>query len=122
MLAAKMYGVDDIRIEEIPVPVPQTGEILLKVKAAAVCGTDVRMIKNGAAGVDEQHPRILGHEIAGIIEETGDGVTGYEKGMRVSVAPNMGCGICDMCVSGNSHLCPDYKALGINLDGGFAEY
>ena len=117
-----MYGVDDIRIEEIPVPVPQTGEILLKVKAAAVCGTDVRMIKNGAAGVDEQHPRILGHEIAGIIEETGDGVTGYEKGMRVSVAPNMGCGICDMCVSGNSHLCPDYKALGINLDGGFAEY
>ena len=117
-----MYGVDDIRLEEIPVPVPQTGEILLKVKAAAVCGTDVRMIKNGAAGIDEQHPRILGHEIAGIIEETGDGVTGYEKGMRVSVAPNMGCGICDMCVSGNSHLCPDYKALGINLDGGFAEY
>ena len=117
-----MYGVDDIRLEEIPVPVPQAGEILLKVKAAAVCGTDVRMIKNGAAGIDENHPRILGHEIAGIIEKTGDGVTGYEKGMRVSVAPNMGCGICDMCVSGNSHLCPDYKALGINLDGGFAEY
>ena len=44
MLAAKMYGVDDIRLEEIPVPVPQAGEILLKVKAAAVCGTDVRMI------------------------------------------------------------------------------
>ena len=68
MLAAKMYGVDDIRLEEIPVPVPQTGEILLKVKAAAVCGTDVRMIKNGAAGIDEQ----LNKAIEVILEELKD--------------------------------------------------
>lgn len=122
MLAARMYGVDDIRLEEVPTPSPKNGEILIKVKAAAVCGTDVRMIKNGAKGIDEDNPGILGHEIAGVIEELGEGVTGYSVGQRVAIAPNMGCGICDACVSGNGHLCPDYKALGINLDGGFAEY
>lgn len=122
MLAAKMYGIGDIRLEETPVPVTGDGEMLIKVKAAAVCGTDVRMIKNGAQGIDENHPRILGHELSGVIEKLGNGVTGYKLGQRVAVAPNMGCGICDCCVSGNGHLCPDYSALGINLDGGFAEY
>lgn len=122
MLAARMYGVNDIRIENVPTPTPSTGEILIKVKAAAICGTDVRMIKNGAKGIDEGHPCILGHEVAGIIEQIGEGVSGYSIGQRVAIAPNMGCGICDPCVKGNGHLCPDYKALGINLDGGFAEY
>lgn len=122
MLAAKMYGIDDIRLEEVPVPAPNDGEILLKVKSAAICGTDVRMIKNGANGIDENHPRVLGHEIAGIIEKLGGGVKGYQIGQHVAVAPNMGCGICDSCVEGKGHLCPDYRALGINLDGGFAEY
>ena len=122
MLAARMYGINDIRLEEIPTPKPNTGEILIKVKSAAVCGTDVRMIKNGAKGIDQDHPCILGHEVAGIIEELGDGVKGYEIGQKVAVAPNMGCGICDTCVKGNGHLCAEYKALGINLNGGFAEY
>lgn len=122
MLAAKMYGINDIRLEDTPTPIPKTGEMLIKVKAAAVCGTDVRMIKNGAKGIDENHPRILGHEIAGVIEKLGEGVEGYQIGQHVAVAPNMGCGICDSCVGGNGHLCPDYRALGINLDGGFAEY
>lgn len=122
MLAARMYGKNDIRIEEVPKPTPDKGEILIKVKSAAVCGTDIRMISNGAAGIDENHPRVLGHEIAGIIEELGEGVTGYSAGQRVAIAPNMGCGICEPCIRGNGHLCPTYKALGINLDGGFAEY
>ena len=53
MLAARMYGVNDIRLEEIHTPSPKSGEILLKVKSAAICGTDIRMIKNGAKGIDE---------------------------------------------------------------------
>ncbi len=122
MLAARMYGTNDIRLEDVPVPSPAAGELLIKVKAAAVCGTDVRMISFGAKGIDRDNPRILGHEIAGVIVETGAGVTGYTIGQRVAVAPNMGCGICPQCICGNSHLCPDYKALGINIDGGFAEY
>ena len=122
MLAARMYGVNDIRIEQVPTPTPAHGEILVKVRAAAVCGTDVRMITNGAKGIDEEHPCILGHELAGDIAAIGEGVVGYSVGQRVAIAPNMGCGISDPCVKGNGHLCPDYKALGINLDGGFAEY
>lgn len=122
MKAAKMYGKNDIRIEDCEIPEIGSGEILLKVKAAAICGTDLRMIKNGAQGIDEEHPRILGHEVSGIIEKTGKDVRGYEEGMHISLAPNIGCGVCDACVQGNPHLCREYQAFGINMDGGFAEY
>ena len=122
MLAAKLYGKEDLRLVECPVPDIQEDEILLRVKAAAVCGTDLRMIQNGSKGIDEQSPRTLGHEISGIIEKKGSMVKGYEVGMHICVAPNMGCGVCDHCVEGNTHLCPQYQAFGINIDGGFAEY
>ncbi|MHB8062331.1 MAG: alcohol dehydrogenase catalytic domain-containing protein, partial [Ruminiclostridium sp.] len=97
-------------------------EILLKVKSAAICGTDIRMINNGYSGITEESPRILGHELSGVIEQLGKNIKKYEVGMRVAVAPNMGCGVCDWCTSGNTHMCADYHALGINLDGAFAEY
>jgi len=122
MKAAKLFGANDVRIVECDIPVINDDEILLKTKAAAFCGTDLRMINNGYKGVDEQHPLTLGHEIAGIIEQVGKNVGGYEKGMNVALAPNIGCGICDWCVSGDTHLCPSYTAFGINIDGGFAEY
>jgi L-iditol 2-dehydrogenase len=80
------------------------------------------MIANGYKGVDENHPLTLGHEIAGVIEKVGKNVKGYEKGMNAALAPNIGCGICDRCTSGDTHLCPEYTAFGINMDGGFAEY
>jgi isoleucyl-tRNA synthetase len=67
-------------------------------------------------------PLIPGHEISGVIEKVGENVPFYKKSMKVTLAPNIGCGICDECVSGNTHLCPDYKAFGININGGFAEY
>ncbi len=122
MRAAVLYGKEDIRVQDVPVPEIGEQELLLKVKSASICGTDIRMYKNGAKGVDELSPLILGHEISGVVEKVGRAVSGYSQGMRVIVAPNMGCGICDMCVSGNTQLCASYKALGINLHGGFAEY
>ena len=122
MLAARMYGKEDIRLEEVAKPAIGRGEILIKVKAAAICGTDVRMYRNGYKGITEETPRILGHEFSGVIEEIADGVAGYQVGQRVAVAPNMGCGICSYCVAGNGHLCHTYRALGINLDGAHAEY
>lgn len=121
MLAARMYGKNDIRLEELDL-VLGTYEILLKVKAAAICGTDIRMYKNGQANINEENPRILGHEIAGIIAAKGKGVEAYSVGDRVSVAPNAGCGLCSYCIRGDGHLCQSYEALGIQLDGGFAEY
>ena len=122
MKAARLFGPNDIRIVDCDIPEIGDDEILLKTGAAAICGTDLRMIANGYKGVDEAHPLTLGHEIAGTIERVGKNIHGYEPGMRVALAPNIGCGICDWCSSGDTHLCPDYKAFGINMDGGFAEY
>ena len=122
MLAALLYGPKDLRLKDIKIPEINENEVLLKVKSAAVCGTDVRMYNNGYAGIDSENPRILGHELSGIIAGVGRNVRKYKEGMAVAAAPNMGCGSCDHCVSGNTQLCSDYQAFGINLDGGFAEY
>ena len=122
MRAARLYGKEDLRVEDIPVPRIGAGEVLLRVKAAAVCGTDIRMFRNGARGATPENPLVLGHEVSGVVEEAGNGVSGYSRGMAVAVAPNMGCGVCDQCVSGNTQMCPTYKAFGINLPGGFASH
>lgn len=122
MKALKLYGLKDIRLVETPIPSIKDTEILLKVEAAAICGTDIRMWNNGYKGVDENNPLTLGHELAGTIAKVGKDVLFYKSGMQVALAPNIGCGICDRCVSGNPHLCDNYRAFGINMDGGFAEY
>lgn len=122
MKAAVMYGKENMRVQEYPTPEINDNEVLVRIKSAAICGTDVRMYRNGVKNVDEEHPLIIGHEMAGVIEKVGKNVTAYTPGMRVAVAPNMGCGICDDCIRGNGHMCKEYKALGISLDGGFAEY
>ena len=122
MKAARLFGANDIRITDCDIPQISDGEILLKTGAAAICGTDLRMIANGYKNVDQSNPLTLGHEFAGVIEKVGKNVKGYEKGMRVALAPNIGCGICDWCSSGNTHLCPQYTAFGINIEGAFAEY
>jgi L-iditol 2-dehydrogenase len=122
MRAARLRGKEDLRVEEVPVPSVSAGEVLLRVKASAVCGTDIRMFKNGYRGVSPESPLILGHELSGVIERVGTAVRGYKEGTRVAVAPNMGCGVCDFCVSGNTQLCASYRAFGINIDGGFAEF
>jgi len=122
MQAAVLYGKQDLRVDEAGVPQIDAGEILLQVKGAFVCGTDVRMYLNGYPGISERTPRVLGHEGSGIVARCGSDVRNFSEGMRVAVAPNVGCGVCDYCVSGNTHLCSDYKALGIHLPGFFAEY
>jgi L-iditol 2-dehydrogenase len=104
------------------VPQIDDGEILIQVKGAFVCGTDVRMYQNGYQGVSKATPLILGHEGSGVVARVGDHVKNFKEGMRVAVAPNVGCGICDYCVSGNTHLCSLHQALGIHIPGFFAEY
>lgn len=121
MKAARLHDVMDLRIEDVPDPVIDRGEILVRVKRAFVCGTDLRMYTNGKPGIGPENPRVLGHELAGTVEAVAPDVTGYSPGMRVAVAPNFGCGVCDRCVSGNTQLCAKQKAIGISVDGGFAE-
>ncbi len=122
MRAAALYGKRDLRVAEADLPSINAEEILVQVKGAFVCGTDVRMYHNGYQGVSEATPLILGHEGSGVVARVGSQVKNFKEGMRVAVAPNIGCGICDFCVSGNTHLCSRYKALGIHMPGFFAEY
>jgi threonine dehydrogenase-like Zn-dependent dehydrogenase len=94
----------------------------MRVRTVSVCATDLRIFNHGHFKISEGDVRILGHELAGEIVAVGEQVTHLAPGMRVAVAPNVGCGVCWECVQGNNNLCPDYDAFGITLDGGFAEY
>ena len=122
MKAIQLLEKGRIELRDIEKPSVGDGEILLRVRAASICGTDIRMWKNGYDNVSPDSPLTLGHEFAGDIAEVGASVQGYTVGQRVSVAPNIGCGTCDMCVSGNTHLCDNYDAFGVTIPGGFAEY
>ncbi|MCI7814481.1 MAG: alcohol dehydrogenase catalytic domain-containing protein [Lachnospiraceae bacterium] len=122
MKAARLLGKERIEIQEIPIPEIGEDEMLIRVRAASICGTDVRMYKNGYQDVSEDNPLTLGHEFAGDIAKIGGKVRGYQQGQKVSVAPNFGCGTCDQCVSGRTHLCRELHAFGVTMDGGFAEY
>lgn len=122
MLAAVYHGPHDIRLEEVERPQPGPGEAVMRVRAASVCATDLRILNHGHFKISEGTVRILGHELAGEIVAVGGQVTHLTPGTRVAVAPNVGCGVCWECVQGNINLCTDYGAFGITLDGGFAEY
>jgi L-iditol 2-dehydrogenase len=122
MLAAVYHGPHDIRLEEVARPQPGPGEAVLRVRAASICATDLRIFNHGHFKIPAGAVRILGHELAGEIVAVGEGVVGLTTGQRVAVAPNVGCGRCWECVQGYNNLCPDYDAFGITLDGGFAEY
>jgi L-iditol 2-dehydrogenase len=122
MLAAVYHGPKDLRVEEVPVPKIGNGEILIRVLSASICGTDLRIFHGDHRMYTPGTVRIPGHEFAGTIEEIGAGVTGYSVGQRVFCAPNTGCGHCLQCITGNNNLCANYEAIGITLDGSFAEY
>lgn len=122
MLAAVFLGPRQLVLRDIPRPVPGPGEVLVQVKACSICGTDRKIYKYGHRKIRTGEERILGHELAGQILEIGEGVDYYRPGMRVAVAPNVGCGYCPVCREGMEQLCPEYNAFGITWPGGFAEY
>ena len=94
----------------------------MRVQGASICGTDLRIFHGGHRKYPPGTRRIPGHEAAGVVAEIGAGVNGFEIGQRLFAAPNMGCGHCRQCISGNNNLCPDYTAIGVTIDGAFAEY
>jgi len=122
MLAAVYHGIGDLRLEKLPEPAFGEDEALLRVRAASICGTDLRIYASGHFKIPPGTPRILGHELAGEVVAVGSEVKALEPGMRVAIAPNIGCGTCLECIRGRDHLCPNYDALGISLDGAFVEY
>ncbi|MFW6026860.1 MAG: alcohol dehydrogenase catalytic domain-containing protein [Candidatus Woesearchaeota archaeon] len=120
MLAAVYTGINKIELKKIDVPEINEEEALLKVKACSICGTDRKIYKKGKKNISDQ--QILGHEISGKLVKVGKKVKYYKEGMRVNIAPNLGCGYCSVCREGLEQLCPDYDAFGITIPGGFAEY
>lgn len=122
MQAAVYYGANDLRIEERPIPKISEDEVLVAVKAASICGTDLRIFNGGHRKFPPGTVRILGHEVVGEIAAAGTNVSSVEVGDRVFIAPNIGCGVCRQCTSGKNNLCPNYTALGVTIDGAFAEY
>lgn len=117
MKAAMYYGVKDVRLEEIEKPKPGYGEILMKVKAATTCGTDVKRYLRGWA-LDSGEPIIFGHEAAGIVEEIGDGVEGFTVGDRITCHNTYPCNSCYYCKRGEYSMCESLK----KRKGTFAEY
>lgn len=109
-------------IEDVPEPRVGRGDILIRVRAASLCGTDLRIARRGHGAIPQDEKRILGHEVVGEIVAVGKDVEGLKEGMLVLVAPNYGCGRCRFCIEGATHHCPSGRALGITQDGGFAEY
>jgi len=120
MLAALWHGPHDIRIEKKPIPEVLPGSVLVKVKACAICGSDLRIKGDGNPRINA--PRILGHEIAGEVVKLGDGVDNYAIGDRVSTGADVPCGNCNHCKSGRPNCCDLNLAIGYQFDGGFAEY
>ena len=122
MLAAVYHGPRDVRVEERPRPAIADNEVLLRVAACGVCGTDQRIVAGGHRYYPEGTVRIPGHETVGEIVEIGPAVAEGLPAGPVFVAPNMGCGRCRQCISGHNNRCTQFHAIGITLDGAFAEY
>ena len=123
MQAAVYRGIDDVRVETVPVPVIGAGEVLVRVHSCGICGTDLKKIHTGSHSA----PRIFGHETVGTIAAIGKGVEGFAEGDRVAVFHHIPCGACYYCRKHTFAQCPVYKQVGCTAGfapsgGGFANY
>jgi 2-desacetyl-2-hydroxyethyl bacteriochlorophyllide A dehydrogenase len=116
--AAVLHGPHDLRVEETSPASLDPGDVLVRVTLAGLCGTDYS-IWTGDRPV--RYPRIMGHELLGIVEAVGADVRRVRPGVRVALEPNFSCGRCPLCDEGNRNLCLARVAIGIDVDGGFAE-
>jgi threonine 3-dehydrogenase len=110
-------------LEEVPVPVPGDDEVLVRVEAASVCGTDLHIFRWDAWSQHRVRPPLtLGHEFAGTVVETGRFVRHVQVGDYVSAESHVTCGMCFHCRTGHAHMCELTRILGVDRDGAFAEY
>ena len=120
MKAATYLGPGRVEVRDVPDPECGPGEVVIEVRACAICGTDVRIFHHGQKNV--QPPVVIGHEIAGVIHQVGEGVEGHAVGRHVTVVTPVGCGRCGFCRRGKHNLCVDFQAIGYHFPGGFAQY
>lgn len=118
MKAVRFWAPQDIRYEEIPVTPPKKGEVVVKIKAALTCGTDVKTFRRGHPVLIKKIPSGFGHEFSGIVDQLGEGVTNVKVGDRVAVANSAPCNECFYCKRGEFNLCENLDLL----NGAYAEY
>ena len=115
-------GGGNMELREVDIPRPGPGEVLVEVKSAGICGSDLHIYHWNIA-YKMNPPMIIGHEFSGVVAETGEGVEGWEKGARVTGEPSATiCGKCRYCRTGAYNMCADRRVLGYWQNGGFAEY
>ncbi|HEY5628093.1 MAG TPA: alcohol dehydrogenase catalytic domain-containing protein [Candidatus Limnocylindrales bacterium] len=113
MRVARLHGAGDIRVGDEPVPTPGPGEVLVRVSAVGICGSDLHWYEETSIGdAVLERPLVLGHEAAGVI------ASGPRAGTRVAIDPNLPCGHCDTCARGLPHLCPAVRFLGHSTTDG----
>ena len=124
MRATRLYGPGDLRLEEVPVRYPEPDEVVVRLIANGLCGSDIHFYEDGKLGpftVDE--PYTPGHEASGVVVHAAETVDGPEVGQRVAIEPGIPCRRCEFCKSGRYNLCPDVIFLSAPpVDGTFAEY
>jgi threonine dehydrogenase-like Zn-dependent dehydrogenase len=121
MRAAVLKDDKHMVIEAVPAPEPGAGEVLIEVNWSSICGTDLHIFM-GEFKDRVNYPRILGHEFSGVVRDVGKAVAGVQIGDRVTVDPIIWCNRCPACLNGQNNVCSHLKLLGIEYDGGFAEY
>lgn len=131
MRAAVFHDTQDIRVEEMPDPTLGPGDLLVRVGAVGICGTDAHEYAHGPvmfpihtkhAVSGHQGPMVPGHELAGTVVAVGDGVTGFHEGSIIVSGAGISCGTCHWCKRGRTHLCQQYSTLGLHTHGGLAQF
>ena len=110
---------NQVELVDLPIPEPKTGEVLIRVSASGICGTDIHILRGEYLG---GYPVIPGHEFAGEVVAVGAGVTRVQVGSRVAVEPNIPCERCEECLNNRENFCRNWSAVGVSLPGGMSEY
>lgn len=121
MRAAKLVELNQIEVVDLPIPqIQEDTDVQVQVKAVGVCGTDLHMFKEHRA--DVTLPRIMGHELSGLVTQVGPGVTRVKVGDRVVLDPVFACGTCPTCQKGYPNVCSSVRCYGVQMDGGYQDY
>lgn len=122
MKSAVFYEKHKLVIENIEKPTPCENEVLIKVMACGICGTDVHIFEGDEGAAATPAGTVLGHEFSGVVEQVGANVNGFKVGDKVCVDPNKLCGDCYYCRNGIGHFCDNMIGIGTTVNGGFSEY
>lgn len=118
MKAAQIHQPNQMEIVTLPAPQPGADEVLIRVRASGICGTDIHIFRGEYLGA---YPVIPGHEFAGVVEQIGSAVKRFKIGDRVAVEPNIACDNCENCLNNRQNFCLNWQAVGVTRPGGMAE-